>query len=57
MDPVHGCARVGQPTRTFIQQLCVDTGYSLEDNDRYIFELDLCFYGTLHMDVPVLANL
>ena len=27
----HGRAKVEQPARTYIQQLCVDTGYSLED--------------------------
>ena len=27
----HGLAKVGRPARTYIQQLCVDTGYSLED--------------------------
>ena len=38
VDP-HGCARVGRPARTYIQQLCEDTGCNLEDlpeamNDR-----------------------
>ena len=37
--PTHGCARVGRPARTYIQQLCEDTGCNLEDlpeamNDR-----------------------
>ena len=37
--PTHGCARVGQPARTYIQQLCEDTGCNPEDlpeamNDR-----------------------
>ena len=27
----HGRAKTGQPARTYIQQLCVDTGCSLED--------------------------
>ena len=35
----HGRAKAGQPARTYIQQLCEDTGYSFEDlpeamNDR-----------------------
>ena len=35
----HGCARVGRPARTYIQQLCEDTGCNPEDlpeamNDR-----------------------
>ena len=29
--PSHRQAKAGQPTRTYIQQLCADTGYSLED--------------------------
>ena len=27
----HGRASIGQPTRTYLQQLCTDTGCSLED--------------------------
>ena len=27
----HGRAKAGRPARTYIQQLCTDTGYSLED--------------------------
>ena len=29
--PSHGRAKVGRPARTFLQQLCVNTGCSLED--------------------------
>ena len=29
--PSHGRAKVGLPARTYIQQLCADTGYGLED--------------------------
>ena len=29
--PLHGRAKTGQPARTYIQQLCVDTGCSPED--------------------------
>ena len=37
--PRHGCAKVGRPARTYIQQLCEDTGCNPEDlpeamNDR-----------------------
>ena len=37
--PTHGCARVGRPARTYIHQLCEDTGCNPEDlpeamNDR-----------------------
>ena len=39
MDPTYGRAKAGRPARTYIQQLCEDTGYSPEDlpeamNDR-----------------------
>ena len=39
MDPTYGRAKAGRPARTFIQQLCEDTGCSPEDlpesiNDR-----------------------
>ena len=29
--PSHGRAKAGQPARTYVQQLCADTGCSLED--------------------------
>ena len=29
--PSHGRTKVGRPARTYIQQFCADTGYSLED--------------------------
>ena len=29
--PSHGWVNVGRPVRTYLQQLCTDTGYSLED--------------------------
>ena len=29
--PLNWHANVGRPARTYLQQLCVDTGYSLED--------------------------
>ena len=37
--PTYGCARAGRPARTYIQQLCEDTGCNPEDlpeaiNDR-----------------------
>ena len=39
MDPTHGRAKAGRPARTYIQQLCEDTGCCPEDlpeamNDR-----------------------
>ena len=30
-NPSHGRAKAGCPVRTYIQQLCADTGYSPED--------------------------
>ena len=30
-DPSHGRAKAGRPARTYIQQLCADTGCSLEN--------------------------
>ena len=37
--PTYGCAKAGRPARTYIQQLCEDTGCNPEDlpeamNDR-----------------------
>ena len=29
--PSHGLAKAGRLARTYIQQLCADTGYDLED--------------------------
>ena len=29
--PSHGRASIGRPARTYLQQLCMDTGCSLED--------------------------
>ena len=31
MDPTYGQSKAGRPARTFIQQLCDDTGYNSED--------------------------
>ena len=35
-----GCANVGQPTKTYLQQLCTDTGCNLEDLMRAIGDRD-----------------
>ena len=32
--PTHGCAKAGRPARTYIQQLCEDTGCCPEDLPR-----------------------
>ena len=34
--PSHGLAKAGRPARTYIQQLCADTGYSPEDLPKAI---------------------
>ena len=36
----HGRAKVGRPARTYIEQFCADTGYSLEDLPRAIDDKD-----------------
>ena len=38
--PLNGCSSVGRSTRSYLQQLCTNTGYSLDDlpeamKDRY----------------------
>ena len=35
--PSHGWARIGWPARTYVQQLCTDTGCSMED---LLWEMD-----------------
>ena len=39
--PSHGRAKAGRPARTYIQQLCVNTGYSLEDpsQEQWMIEM------------------
>ena len=46
--PLHGQAKEGLPARTYIQHLCADTGYSLEnlpgardEGDEDVFSLHL----------------
>ena len=34
--PSHGRAKAGRPVRTYVQQLCADTGYSPEDQPEAI---------------------
>ena len=36
--PTHGCAKAGRPARTYIQQLCEDTGCCPEDLPRAMNE-------------------
>ena len=38
--PSYGWAKAGQLARTYIQQLCADTGYSLEDQPRVMDDRD-----------------
>ena len=52
--PIYGRAKAGRPARTYIQQLCEDTGCSPEDlpeamNDREMWQeraRDICASGT-----------
>ena len=38
--PSHGRAKAGRPARTYIQQLCADTGCSLEDLPEAVDDRD-----------------
>ena len=38
--PTYGQAKAEQPARTYIQQLCVDTGCSFEDLPEVINDMD-----------------
>ena len=38
--PSHGRAKAGWPAKTYIQQLCTDTGYSPEDQPEAIDDMD-----------------
>ena len=40
--PSHGWANAGQPARTYIQQLCADTGCSLEEQPGEMDNRDGC---------------
>ena len=40
MDFAHGRTSVGQPTRTYIQQLCKDTGCNLENHPEVMDNRD-----------------
>ena len=40
--PTHGCAKAGRPTRTYIQQLCEDTGCCPEDLPRAMNDREEC---------------
>ena len=41
--PSHGWGRVGRPTRTYLQQLCTDTVYNMEDLLRVMDDRDECW--------------
>ena len=38
----HGHTSAGRPTKTYIHQLCVDTGFPLEDLSRVMEDKDGC---------------
>ena len=39
-NPTHGCASIGRPERTYLHQLCVDTGCSLKNQPRVMEDRD-----------------
>ena len=39
-SPSHGCASVGRSTRNYLQQLCADSGCSLEDMPEAVIDRD-----------------
>ena len=39
-NPSHGRATVGRPARTYLQQLCVDTGCSRDDLQKAMDDRD-----------------
>ena len=40
--PIHGRAKAGRPARTYIQQLCEDTGCCPEDLPRAMNDREKC---------------
>ena len=40
--PSHGRASVGQPAKTYLQQLCTDTGCSQENQPKAMYDRDQC---------------
>ena len=44
--PSHRQAKAGRPTRTYIQQLCADTGWSLEDLPEAMDDREGCGRGS-----------
>ena len=69
--PTHGRAKAGRPARTYIQQLCEDTGCCPEDLPRAMNDWEewrewvrdiratsaIWWWWWWHMDEPVLADL
>ena len=47
--PAHGHASVGRPTKTYIDQLCVDTGCCIEDLPRMMSDID--WWREIVMDI------
>ena len=44
--PTYGRAKAGRPARTYIQQLCEDTGYSSEDLPEEMNNREKCVRGS-----------
>ena len=63
--PTYGRAKAGRPARTYIQQLCEDTGCSPEDlpeamKDREKWRervRDICASGMMMMMIPVIESI
>ena len=53
--PSHRRAKTGRPARTYIQQLCVDTGYGLEDLPRAMDDKDALSISTGARGVMVIV--
>ena len=45
-DPSHGRAKAGRPARTYIQQLCADTGCNPEDLPEAMDDREVCERGS-----------
>ena len=58
LTPSHRRAKAGRPARTYIQELCVDIGYSLEG--MYLFtgtSIGFCFYELSRLECNSIYSL
>ena len=54
--PTHGRAKAGQPARTYIQQLCEDTGCCPEDLPRAMNDVNLARYININQTTQNARN-